>query len=708
MKVLLIAAVIIECAVLIGLTILKKWTKKVFITVSTLTALCCIGVLILNIGGRGATSSIDQRAHLYMATRLLEEDYVGESLEVLSVVSDETCELYNCRSVRALSYNLNEAYRTAKEYLLSFEDGEFEEIILDASNKEKPVEDDSRRLIVTAALDSIAANESESLQWEAEMRVRYMGFHLSEEEQQNVTSLPALVKAAIMENRYEDAYDQIVNVAGNNDVKNAIIISNMYVNNYNRRIMAETDVEYAMLWNEATQLQADLNIASLSLPKEGSDEDIKSSDEYQNYQVIRAKYDLALTELDQESVKRAINYLISIESDDPQFIIGKKLQLARLYFMSNQLEEAKECILDIFTAENLDDTRWLGRDVAVFREAFISYISDSTNDEYSILFDKLMASLYQSVFDDENYNSFKEFVVSYLRDIFGGLIIRKVDTAEFPQIVTEVSVTNPEIEVSNGSLSLTDTCNSISSYSVDVIEVNDLSLSLVLDRSGSMEGSKLVDSKNAIRNCILQMDDNVRFSFVTFESSARLECALTNSKYLVMNLVDGVQTTGGTHISSGLSTAIDSLRATNGTRVIILLSDGADSDESEAMINSVLTDAVANNITVYTIGLQGCDEEYLQMIANRTGGQFIMVTNVSELDRTYQDIQNAMMNNYRITYTVNDTDESRSITINENSSYVEARRNYTTVEDNGYLNIYSGGLQEASYYKQTGGTDLGR
>ena len=96
------------------------------------------------------------------------------------------------------------------------------------------------------------------------------------------------------------------------------------------------------------------------------------------------------------------------------------------------------------------------------------------------------------------------------------------------------------------------------------------------------------------------------------------------------------------------------------------------------------------------------------MIANRTGGQFIMVTNVSELDQTYRYIQNAMMNNYRITYTVNDTDESRFITINEKSSFVEARRDYSTVEDDEYLNVYSGGLQEASYYKQTGGTDLGR
>lgn len=708
MKILLIAAVIIECAVLAGLTIYKKWTKKAFIAVSALTALCCVGVGGVTVGRQMSAGSVDQRAHLYMAARLLEEDYIGKTLEVLSVVSDETCELYSCRSVRALSYNLNEAYKAAEEYLLSFEGGEFEKIILEASNKGTPVDDDSRQRIVTAALDSIAATESESLHWEAEMKVRYMGFHLSEEEKQNVTSLPALVKAAIMENKYEDAYNQIINATGNKDIKNAVIISNMYVNNYNRRVMAETDAEYATLWNEAAQLQADLNIASLSLPKEGSDIETEFSEEVQNYQGVKAKYDLALAELNHESVKRAINYLNSIESEDPQFVIGKKLQLARLYFMSNQLEEARKSILDIFTAEELDDTRWLGRDVSTFRNAFINYISDSTDDEYSILFDKLMESLYQSVFDDDNYSSFKEFVVSYLRDIFGGLIIRKVDTTEFPKIVTEVSVTNPEIEVNSGSLSLTDTGNSISGFSVDVIEVSDLSLSLVLDRSGSMEGSKLVDSKNAIRNCILQMDDNVRLSFVTFENSARLECALTDSKYLVMNLVDGVQTTGGTYISAGLSTAIDSLRGSSGSRVIILLSDGIDFDESKALIDGVLTDAVANNVTIYAVGLQGCDEEYLQMIANRTGGQFIMVTNVSELDRTYRDIQNAMMNNYQITYTVNDTDESRSIIINENSSFVEARKDYLTVEDDGYLNVYSGGLQEASYYKQTGGTDLGR
>ena len=134
-------------------------------------------------------------------------------------------------------------------------------------------------------------------------------------------------------------------------------------------------------------------------------------------------------------------------------------------------------------------------------------------------------------------------------------------------------------------------------------------MALVLDRSGSMEGNKLTESKNALRNCIFQMEDNVSLSFVTFESTALLECGLTDSRYLVMGLVEDVQTTGGTNIAEGLSCALDSLRGANGTKVVVLLSDGVDGDESRLIIDSILAEAAAEHIAVYTIGLEGCDEE---------------------------------------------------------------------------------------------------
>ena len=352
---------------------------------------------------------------------------------------------------------------------------------------------------------------------------------------------------------------------------------------------------------------------------------------------------------------------------------------------------------------------WLGKEIEIFKDAYINYISNSTSNEYSILFDKLMMSLYQSVFDDEDFSSFKEFVMSYLREIFGGLVIRRVNISNYPQITAEISVLRSDINVDSSSILLTDTFETIQDFSVETIEVNDLSLSIVLDISGSMQGNKIADSKNAIRDCISKLGDDVSASFVTFSNSANLECALTDSKYLIMNLVEATDSDGGgTYISSGLSTAVDSLRGSSGSRVIILLSDGADFDESKALMDGVLTEAIANNISIYTIGLEGCEEEYLQMIATRTGGQFIMVTNVAELDRTYQEIQNAMMNNYLITYSVSDEQNARSIKIKDNGSYVEARKEYLLSggADDSY--IYKNGLQEAGYYKQTGGTDMGR
>lgn len=715
MKIFLISFVIIECLILVLLTVQKKWTKKAFIIVSAFTVLSCLGLGIASYQLQTTSESVDQREQLYIATRLIEEDYFGESLEALSDVSDDTCLDLNSRIIRALSYNLNEAYQTAEIYLNSGNDnvlGEQEQLILDASIENREVDSDERDNITASTLSLINATESEMRQWEAEMKVRFMGFHLSDEEKEDLSSDIALLRLAVSEKRFEDAYNKVVSDT-EIGVRDAVILSNMYIRNYNHRVMSDTDNEYAQLWNNAAKLQSELNVASLSLPKEGDNSDSEGDDTNNEikdeYQLLEAKYSLALIELNQESIKRAINYLNSVDAENSEYQLGYELQLARLYFMSNQYDKSKEYIYYIFTYDSLSDSMWLGKEIETFKDAYINYISNSTSNEYSILFDKLMMSLYQSVFDDENFSSFKEFVMAYLREMFGGIVIRRVNISNYPQITAEISVSRSDINVDSNSILLTDTLEVIQNYSVETIEVNDLSLSIVLDISGSMQGNKIIDSKNAIRDCISQLGDDVSASFVTFSNSADLECALTDSKYLIMNLVEATDSDGGgTYISSGLSTAIDSLRGSSGLRVIILLSDGADFDESKALMDGVLTEAVVNNISIYAIGLQGCEEEYLQMIATRTGGQFIMVTNVAELDRTYREIQNAMMNNYLITYSVSDEQNSRSIKIKDTGSYAEARKEYLLSggADDSY--IYENGLQEAGYYKQIGGTDLGR
>ena len=209
MKIFLISFVIIECLILVLLTVLKKWTKKAFIIVSAFTVLSCLGLGIASCQSQTTSESVDQRGQLYIATRLVEEDYFGEALEALSDVSDDTCLDLNSRIIRALSYNLNEAYQTAETYLKSGNDnvlGEQEQLILDASIENREVDSDERDNITASTLSLINATESEMRQWEAEMKVRFMGFHLNDEEKKDLSSDIALLRLAVSEKRFEDAY----------------------------------------------------------------------------------------------------------------------------------------------------------------------------------------------------------------------------------------------------------------------------------------------------------------------------------------------------------------------------------------------------------------------------------------------------------------------------------------------------------------------
>lgn len=701
MKTILIIGIIAECIILILLTILKKWTKKTFIAVSATVALCCSLVGIFELRTQRAGKWVDQRAYLYMSSRLIQEDYPTASLEALSAVSDTKTEQYNGSSVRALAYNLNKAYETAKSYLLEKEDTKYEKYILDSSEKREPVSPEVKEKVVQETIDLIEATDQEVGQWEVEMKVRFMDLALNSEDQGNIRSDIAVVRSAVSDHQYKEAYQFLTEKVRPQNTKNAVIVSNMYMKNYDQRVMSDTDEEYGEMWEEAGRLQSQLNLAAANL--EDGD---TSSEAYRSYQMLQARYNLALDTMNQEAAKRAINYLISMKDTvASKNRLGYQLQLARLYFSSNQFKEAQTCLEQVFIQEPEENKeQWLGLEIRAFREAYIMYLSNPLSSEHNLLFDNLMESLYQSVFDNDNYDSFKEFTFSYLREMFGGFIIRRIDVSHFPEISAEISVAREGMEINKQTVKLNDTGTTVKAFSVTPIPVDDLNIAFVLDRSGSMKGNKLIESKNAIRKCISQMLDNVSLSFITFENSSRLECGITQSKYLISSLVDGINATGGTNIASGLSTAIESLRESDGTRIIILLSDGHDGDNSKALIDGVLSEAVVNDITIFSIGLEGCDEAYLQNISNRTNGQFIMVTNTAELDKTYEEIQTALVNNYQISYRVSGDEESRALVVNSSDSYAQAQRRYSKTEKPLERYEYAGEMQEAGYYKQIGGT----
>jgi Ca-activated chloride channel family protein len=108
-----------------------------------------------------------------------------------------------------------------------------------------------------------------------------------------------------------------------------------------------------------------------------------------------------------------------------------------------------------------------------------------------------------------------------------------------------------------------------------------LSLAIVIDRSGSMEGEPLANAKSAAANLVAQLDERDAFTVVTYSSSDETVVPMTratrSAKQAARAAIDGIWDDGNTCISCGITRGSAELMATpleGGLRRMVLISDG--------------------------------------------------------------------------------------------------------------------------------------
>ena len=113
------------------------------------------------------------------------------------------------------------------------------------------------------------------------------------------------------------------------------------------------------------------------------------------------------------------------------------------------------------------------------------------------------------------------------------------------------------------------------------IERRDTDLVVILDRSGSMQGDKLHNSKDAVNELIGQLGPRDRFALVTYSDDAGILIPLayadSRNKASWRGTVDQVRADGYTNMSAGMDRAFDlieSSRAAGRAARAVLLSDG--------------------------------------------------------------------------------------------------------------------------------------
>lgn len=163
-----------------------------------------------------------------------------------------------------------------------------------------------------------------------------------------------------------------------------------------------------------------------------------------------------------------------------------------------------------------------------------------------------------------------------------------------------------------------------------------LNLSLVIDRSTSMQGARLSHVKSAVELIVNKLTKQDTLSIISF--SDRAEVVVPSGKIenptAVVGQLRSVQASGGTEIYQGLLTGVQELRKANlasHTNYLILLTDGHTYGDAEQCLELTRRMAEQNiGVSAFGIGTEWNDQ-FLDQLVAPSGGQSNFIEQPTEI-----------------------------------------------------------------------------
>lgn len=158
---------------------------------------------------------------------------------------------------------------------------------------------------------------------------------------------------------------------------------------------------------------------------------------------------------------------------------------------------------------------------------------------------------------------------------------------------------------------------------------------LVLDRSGSMTGLPIEMAKAAAKATSETLSPDDLLGVIAFDSSPNVYVRMqpARNKSRISTDIARIQPGGGTEIFPALDSALQVMTVTSARKKhVILMTDGRAPVEG---IRELVSQMVAESITVSTVGLGDVDETLLRMIADTGGGRFYPVTDPNALPKIF-------------------------------------------------------------------------
>lgn len=239
------------------------------------------------------------------------------------------------------------------------------------------------------------------------------------------------------------------------------------------------------------------------------------------------------------------------------------------------------------------------------------------------------------------------------------IVVRKVDTGNFPTITIQALVTGaktPDL----ASFTLRENGKLVDGLKVSPISKSSSSVGTVLaiDTSGSMNSNGAIDqARAAAKQFVAQKQPNDEIAVVSFNDAPNTVVDFTKDAGQLNAGIDGLVGRGETALWDGIrqSAALFAERKDLLPNIVVL-SDGKDT-VSKSTFDEARGSVKSAKAAFFAVGLKGADFDPgpLQNLAGTTGGQYLETTDPKALGAAYGQIQQAIQNQYEISYVSKNT-----------------------------------------------------
>jgi len=171
-----------------------------------------------------------------------------------------------------------------------------------------------------------------------------------------------------------------------------------------------------------------------------------------------------------------------------------------------------------------------------------------------------------------------------------------------------------------------------------------VNVSIVIDKSGSMSGDKIVHAREAAKQALDRLGANDRVSVIAYDDKVHVIAPATGveDRESIKAAIDKIGASGSTALFAGVSKGAEELRKNkmpNQVNRVVLLSDGQANvgPQSPQMLGRLGASLSKEGITVTTLGLGlGYNEDLMTELALRSDGNHAFIRNSEELAAVFQ------------------------------------------------------------------------